>query len=57
VKDTVFVSRNQAMQEYNSQYDDPSLFEDILPRCSATGISFISEDITEMKETKSALRR
>jgi len=55
VKDTVFVSRNQAMQEYISQYDDPSLFEDIQPEVFRHRYIVHLEDITRMKETKSAL--
>jgi cell division transport system permease protein len=55
VKDTVFVSRTQAMEAYISQYDDPSLFEDIQPEVFRHRYIVHLDDITRMEETKSAL--
>lgn len=55
VKDTVFVSRTQAMEDYVSQYDDPSLFEDIQPEVFRHRYIVHLHDITQMKETKAAL--
>jgi cell division transport system permease protein len=55
VKDAVFVSREEAMQEYVSQYDDPSLFEDIKPEVFRHRYIIYLDDITQMQDTKAQL--